>query len=113
MPPSSLKSVEKLIWLCMVAMQSILVLSKWESVCHAFCSGYCSVCHAFFDASDSCHVLSPNHQPPPTQVSGLSPRVRPHKTMLLGAIGSHSSRIGVSGSLERMAVQHLMSASSN
>lgn len=43
----------------------------------------------------------------------LSPRVRPQSTMLLGAIGIHSSRIGVNGSLDRMAVQHLMSASAD
>lgn len=45
----------------------------------------------------------------PASPGGLSPRVRPHSTMLLGAMGIHSSRIGVNGSLDRMAVQHLMS----
>lgn len=70
-----------------------------------FKMGKC-VCVLHFAQGSVCH----NPQASPTQVSGLSPRVRPHKTMLLGAIGSHSSRIGVSGSLERMAVQHLMSA---
>ena len=40
----------------------------------------------------------------------LSPRVLPQTTMLLGAMGIHSSRIGVKGSLDKMAVQDLMSA---
>ena len=72
-------------------------------------NGKVCVCVIHFAQGSVCH----DPQASPTQVSGLSPRVRPHKTMLLGAIGSHSSRIGVSGSLERMAVQHLMSASSH
>mmetsp|Transcript_65611 Transcript_65611/g.170414 ORF Transcript_65611/g.170414 Transcript_65611/m.170414 type:complete len:285 (+) Transcript_65611:1514-2368(+) len=38
------------------------------------------------------------------------PLLMPQSTRLFGAMGNHSSRIGVSGSLDRIAVQHLMSA---
>mmetsp|Transcript_163399 Transcript_163399/g.523939 ORF Transcript_163399/g.523939 Transcript_163399/m.523939 type:complete len:211 (+) Transcript_163399:2782-3414(+) len=40
----------------------------------------------------------------------VCPRRMPHTTKLFGAMGNHSSRTAVSGSLDKMAVPHLMSA---